>query len=220
MSDLHASVESAIARAPMVDVFAPTPNDFSDYVGKPDHHIMCLNLVDQTQPNAAYVEADKRRFTDLFRVVGDVTGNRVDRQFAEYAVLHEGEHWAAAQILGARSGRFGLLFNLVASSTGAESKLRYQPFFMARGLVTTKLGAALIAGYPSEPSEGDILDIMSFGYEGLEQIAAKALAANIRNKGLSPVSYPIPRSVYKIGGDKCYAHGGPRLARLLDVIAH
>lgn len=93
----------------------------------------------------------------------------------EGIIQHEYEHWLASLVLGATVNAFGVYVN-----QASEDAIVFQPFHHAE-LVTTKLGRAAIFAHPKTPSPSDISELITMGYEGVEDVHERIIANNKRH---------------------------------------
>lgn len=195
---LHDAVEFAINHALVLDTFDPRPGVFDFLEGKPDDEPLHINPgKDDCPENIVYVETTDN-YQGVFTALHEVrnTTDQGSLNYAAKSVRHEGQHWRAAQLLGAQSGRFGIAFFW---NSGPQGGLCYQAQLSIRDMSTTKLGMALILGYPVDPSAQDISDIKSMGYSGLREISLKAAQRNgipYRETHQSDLFYPVPLSPF------------------------
>jgi hypothetical protein len=85
-------------------------------------------------------------------------------------IQHEAEHGQAAMLLGAKSTTYYL--EIHKSEDG--DRLGWRLAHCSQGLVTTKLGLAILNVYPREPSDGDLRQLKLLGYPSIAQVAKLA----------------------------------------------
>lgn len=191
--NIHQSVEYAVQNALVVGAYAESFNDFSAFADKDDDYEVHFDR--ESLPDADYqVTIDASETVNLRKLLeayADITGNALNQDYVEYTERHERLHFVAAKYLGAVSARAGILIERL-EQPGRASRLSALPFLKLPNFKTTKLGAALILGYPLPPSPGDMVDIKAYGYSGIEEIADIAMRRNIARKNASGLFYPVP----------------------------
>lgn len=194
--NLHRRVERALGHAPLVNGFVESTNDLTMYTDKGDDYPVLLNMHGyRGGPNEVFVDT---RMPDglrkLYMAYGDVTGTPLSEEEIEYTQRHEGQHLDAAKYLGATSAVFGIRMYRVQRGE-LEIVDTVQPLTAVLKLRTTKLGAALISAYPLPPSNGDNIDVASYGYSDVVQLAEKAMRRNASRKRPDQEQFwPVPLS--------------------------
>lgn len=194
MTFLTARIERAAGDAPLFDTFNTKPLSSINYADEPDDFPLHLNPNGVSEVNHVYTDAKRGDLCEFLQAVDKAVTSPCGDWYIDYCVRHETQHWQAAQMLGATSGLFGAAFFRFKEAHEDEPQLYYYPFFAVLNMRTTKLGAALIAGYPLQPSQGDMSDVKSYGYKSVREIADKAWARNISRKQTDPM-FPTPLSV-------------------------
>lgn len=178
----HEQVERAIKCAPEVMLGAELEPYLMPFAAEPDEHPVVINPDGFHIDSGVWVPTYSNQYRALIRAAMEVTTGRVDGYFMEYAVQHESEHAQAAQALGATAGMFGVKFYHSRDPSSKESVVEFRPFFAVDNLRTTKLGSALLAGYPERPSDGDLNDVKAHGYRGIEEITVRAMQRNAKKQ--------------------------------------
>ena len=114
-----------------------------------------------------------------------------DTDYLRELVQHEGEHAGAGQAL--QAGRIALgvnLWKVYSTQASREHRIAWQPFARIMDLETTRLGLAAIFVRPIKPSEGDVIDLNSVGYEGVDEVGSKVSEHNRTHND----QIPVPRS--------------------------
>lgn len=197
----HKAIEQALEHAPVVRVdpdatLLPFEHQEigADLSGESDNLPIHCNPGDlQREPNEVIAHSARAsELRALIRAYYEVGDWEAPLDYIETNVQHECEHLRAAQLLDARDTYFGITLSRV--DTGQETGTAYRPWLRNINFVTTRLGAALIAGYPIEPTEGDKWDVQDMGYRSIDEIAQKALARNAARRKRSDMYYPVPLS--------------------------
>jgi len=193
---IHERVEIAVRNAPMTLEFVESTNDLSFFTDKDDDYQLHLNRQNFADlPNEVSFDIKEREsLREVLDAYGQVVGSPLSREYVEYAQRHELQHFDAARALGAVAARVGIrIFNVTPH--GHESQLTVQPYMRVHDFRTTKFGAALVSAYPIPPSRGDEMDIKSYGYSGVEELADMAMSRNrARKNPASEQFYPVPLS--------------------------
>jgi hypothetical protein len=192
---LRKRIWRAVENAPVADDFVETTNDnFSLYTHEADDYPVQLGeVVFHELPNEVALDMERDlALRQLLEAYEDITDATISPEYIEYAQRHERQHFEAAKRLGAVSARVGVRFFNV-QSPGYASEITVQPFLRIVDFKTTKLGAALVSAYPAPPSAGDEIDIKTYGYLGIDELADRAMRRNraIKNSA-SEQYYPIP----------------------------
>ena len=188
-------VERAIKHAVVVYDFSGSTNDLSAYTHQSDDFPFAFgdSTVPPNQNDAVVPINGPIGLAHLFQAYTDVTGLYLDRGYCESSERHEQQHFEAAKYLGATNARLGVRFFKTWLPDGRENLLT-QPFLSILDFTTTKLGAALITAYPFVVSKGDHEDIAGFGYDGIEDLAWRAMTKNRLRRNLNDVFHPVPLS--------------------------
>ena len=149
-------------------------------------------------PNEVTLNAGDNTIIRLLGAYEAVFGGWLPEGYKESSQQHENQHLQAARILstprylGIVSARMGIKVESWEQPQGGF-ELMVVPYVVLDNYRTTKLGMALIEGYPLVPSEGDINAVISSGYSGVDELAEIAMRRN-RNKhpdSTTPL-YPVP----------------------------
>lgn len=209
---IYERVDFAVQNAPVVDDFVESTNNLSSFTDKDDDYPIHLNQHEFPDlPNEVTLDIDSDMpLKKLFDAYVKITDYSLSQEYRDYAQRHEGQHFDAAKMLGALSARVGVrIFNV--STPEKESQLTIQPFLRVQDFKTTKLGAALVSGYPIPPSNGDQIDIKMYGYSGIEELAYIAMSRNgARKDPQVDQFYPVPLGVgTSVGTRIFYVPGKP-----------
>ncbi len=192
--NIHERVELAVQNAPVTDDFVESTNELSPFTDKDDDYVLHLNRkIFPDLPNEVTLDAENEAgLRQLFEAYVAITDIRLDQEYIDYAQRHEYQHFDAAKMLGALSAQVGVRIFSV-QQPGQESLLSIQPFLQVQDFKTTKLGAALVSGYPVTPSKGDQMDIKAYGYSGIDELADRAIRLNSTRKNPATEQfYPVP----------------------------
>ena len=147
------------------------------------------NIVDPGNevPSTLYVPTAEK-LGQLMRELDLITGKQVNEQWINATVRHEGQHLDAWKIIGADSTCFGL--QIFKDASIASSDLSTLPFLRVVASVKPPLEVASAAVYPIEPSTLDVELVKSYGFDGVEEVAERA----IQNNRLGHKHIPVPLS--------------------------
>lgn len=125
----------------------------------------------------------------MVHAFNEVTGQDVDESWIDEMIQHEGEHWGAAQALGATAGR---LIVQVSVSDVIDGKKTFgvQPFTRTENFTTTRLGYGALTARPQKLSKTDMRDLYYMGYPNVFQLTQKIVDHNA-NADQSD-AYPLP----------------------------
>lgn len=102
----------------------------------------------------------------------DVTGRpRLSKPEIKRQLSHEREHGDVAKIIGAQT----VFYLLQVYQDPLQGYCGFQLSESHNGFDTTKIGGAVIAAYPSRPSEADASVVTDFyGYPSVDEVARRA----------------------------------------------
>gem|GEM_PF-4919713 len=156
-----------------------TINNNVDYIELPPDHV-AVDLSDT---------AGTELLRPMYHAFNDVTGQLISEDYIDSMVQHEGEHWRAAQTLGATTGRLVLKVS-VAETVDNQQIFSVQPFMRTESFTTTKLGLAAITARPKTMSETDRNYLVAMGYPDIFALTKKIIE---HNDASSPDDqYPLP----------------------------
>ena len=116
-------------------------------------------------------------------------GRQVNHHALINEIPHECQHSEMSARLKAKGSLYGLMLGYTATAEGDQLVGQIEHF--PRGLHTTKLGIALMAAYPAQPSGSDLALVNRLGYPSVADLGYRiALHNYTRNDTL-----PLPRSV-------------------------
>ena len=125
----------------------------------------------------------------MVHAFNEVTGQDVDEGWIDEMIRHEGEHWGAAQALGATAGRLVLRVSVADVEEGKKT-FGIQPFTRTEDFTTTRLGHGALTARPQKLSETDMRDLYNMGYPNVFQLIQKLVDHNANTDESG--AYPLP----------------------------
>lgn len=119
--------------------------------------------------------AGLRIILELYR---QMTGHEISDEMIDSSLRHEDQHARAARIAGEVSLRYGVEIFEIESEGTSKPRIGYAPFTNIVELTTTKLALAATYVHPVDPGMGDIQNVIDMGYDGVEDVAQRAIAYN------------------------------------------
>ncbi len=170
-----------------------TPPEVVNLAEQPDDYMLNINPEFFEFP-ADYITADITGkdqpdvLRPIFHAFNKVTGQKLSEEYINDMIEHEGQHWAAAQTLGATAARIVVQVS-VSEVIDGKQIFAVQPFLRDEGYTTTKLGHAATIARPKLLSESDRMHLQEIGYPNIFELGQKIMAHN--DKGEGP-AYPLP----------------------------
>lgn len=172
----EAAIKAAIEAAPVTD------------------DVLSLADVSERHPSIITVNTTEE-LTALLMDTGVVADNTdvINEEYSAGTARHEGQHAQACRAIGGLGIHFGIRF------FRREEDLRFQ--FAAFISVSypnesllSNLALASVATHPTDPSKQDLEQALGWGYEGVDEVAERAMAHNRThiNKIPIPLSYDGP----------------------------
>ena len=130
----------------------------------------------ESQSSSIILVESTEKLGKLIRELNQILGWQTDENYIKNAIRHEGQHHVAARIICAKYLVFG-----VEIITGFPNnfEVTYTPFHRYRPRQgTTLLESAAVAAYPVDPSLSDVEAVYSFGFDGIEDVAERAMWNN------------------------------------------
>lgn len=188
----YAAIEHA--RSLSMDARIITPPEVVNLAELDDDHILNINSeAIELPPNLITSDLHNGLGIDALRPItyafNDVTGQELGEDWIDSMIQHEGEHWNAAQTLGAKAGSL-VVRATVADVEDGKTIFGLQPFTRAENFSTTKLGHAAMKARPKTLSATDMHDLAQMGYSNIFALTKRIIE---RNDGVDEANaYPIP----------------------------
>lgn len=193
-------VEQALEAAPIVyldeETISPTSNTGLEvFKHQPDDETVHWNHgTERGAKPGEIILPDNQEYQEVLQEVDRVQGMNIIGE----RMRHEREHVLAAHALATVQSELGVRFWRVYDNRESISyRIGSQPFARILDLTTTKLGMGTIMAHPIEPSEGDLMDLESIGYD-IDEVGYKATEHNTMHddKLAIPLSYIPSRRTY------------------------
>ena len=191
--NLFPRVECAIEDAIPLGSFDETYVPDETYFDAPDDTPIHINPGSPREaPNQVAILAGPHAITQLMTTFETVSGLSLDPSYVAGSQQHEYQHALAAQRLGATTIKMGIYVYRIEQA-GTADQLCVQPFAACIDFKTTKLADALIAGFAIEPSDDDKKKVLSYGYDGIDELAERVMRHNRDRKDpATGLFYPVP----------------------------
>ena len=193
-------VEQALEAAPIVyldeETISPTSNTGLEVLKyRPDDETVYWNHGTQrgAEPGEIILP-DSQEYHEVLQEVDRIQ----DMNTIGERMRHERQHVLAAHALATVQSELGVRFWRVYDNRESTFyRIGSQPFARIVDLTTTKLGMGTIMAHPIDPSEGDLTDLESIGYD-IDEVGYKAVAHNLEkdDKLAVPLSYKPSRRIY------------------------
>jgi hypothetical protein len=171
---IQREVERALAAAPTIDLAKGNGVEGLDF--------------DMYGPEVVIV-SDDASYQELFAATYASIGKEYDHAVHGNSVRHEGEHATAWRLLGANTLYFGLRYLRLERPTRT---FVFKPFLVAEvDWDLTPLEHAAAMAHPVMPSFSDVTQIRALGFDGIHEVAQRAILCNRMGLGDRPIPVPL-----------------------------